>query len=323
MSNREVLVVGCGVSGLTSGIRLIEEGFSVEIVTDATTPNTTSDRAGAIWYPHPHEPQERTLVWARRTRERLLELASVPDAGISVIERIEVFDHPAPDPWWMPAAGVVRRLHPEELPPGYRDGIVTDVPLIETPIYMRYLMERFRRLGGTIRVIDHPIIDLRELLHERRLLVNCTGLGAGRLFNDPDLFPIRGQVVKVSNPGLRRAITDRTGHLALSYIIPRSDGCILGGTRVDGEWSTEVDQETSRGILERCRTLEPGVRDAQVLDAWVGLRPGRAVVRVEQDKLDDRHIVIHNYGHGGSGFTLSWGCADDVAELAKEVVARW
>jgi hypothetical protein len=44
---------------------------------------------------------------------------------------------------------------------------------------------------------------------------------------------------------------------------------------------------------------------------------GPAVIRVEPDRLADRRPVIHNYGHGGAGFTVSWGCAANVLAYAE------
>ena len=44
---------------------------------------------------------------------------------------------------------------------------------------------------------------------------------------------------------------------------------------------------------------------------------GRTEVRLDKEIISDK-IVIHNYGHGGSGVTLSWGCAEEVVEIANE-----
>ncbi len=45
-----------------------------------------------------------------------------------------------------------------------------------------------------------------------------------------------------------------------------------------------------------------------------GLRPyRRGSVRLEAELGDP--LLVHNYGHGGSGFTLSWGCAQEVLEM--------
>jgi len=60
----------------------------------------------------------------------------------------------------------------------------------------------------------------------------------------------------------------------------------------------------------------PGMSGRQVLDVLVGLRPGRPTVRLEAEQCGDS-LVVHNYGHGGGGFTLSWGCAEEVLALIQ------
>jgi hypothetical protein len=50
-------------------------------------------------------------------------------------------------------------------------------------------------------------------------------------------------------------------------------------------------------------------RGARVIDHRVGLRPPRPHVWVEREKVYDSE-VIHNYGHGGAGITLSWDCRE-------------
>jgi len=47
--------------------------------------------------------------------------------------------------------------------------------------------------------------------------------------------------------------------------------------------------------------------------AGLGLRPYRSTVRLECVDLENAKRLVHNYGHGGSGYTLAWGCAEDVA----------
>ncbi|HEY2792992.1 MAG TPA: FAD-dependent oxidoreductase, partial [Micromonosporaceae bacterium] len=69
------------------------------------------------------------------------------------------------------------------------------------------------------------------------------------------------------------------------------------------------------GIVARCAAIDPRLASARVLEHRVGLRPSRPSVRLEAVAQNGR-TVIHNYGHGGSGVTLSWGCADDVVARA-------
>jgi D-amino-acid oxidase len=68
-------------------------------------------------------------------------------------------------------------------------------------------------------------------------------------------------------------------------------------------------------IHRRCAGLEPSLTDAQIIEHRIGLRPTRSTVRVEHERSESGRLIIHNYGHGGAGVTLSWGCADEVASL--------
>lgn len=314
----EVTVVGCGVSGLSCGIRLLERGFSVTIVAERLPPQTTSDIAPAFWYPFKAFPLERVQSWGQLSLEEFYRLMAEPEAGVSAATLVELFPTPTPTPWW---AGLVRRcqsIPASELPPGYQAGFQAEVPLIETPRYMPYLLARFRRLGGQIE--QRRVTHLSDLSESGRVLVNCAGLGARELGSDDTIYPIRGQIIRVRQPGLDRQIINALSGPALTYIVPRSQDCILGGTAEEHHWSVIPEPATAAAIMQRAQELAPSLALADVLEHLVGLRPGRKEVRLELERLGPDCAVIHNYGHGGAGFTLSWGCAQEVAELAAKVV---
>ena len=125
------------------------------------------------------------------------------------------------------------------------------------------------------------------------------------------MYPIRGQVVHVERGAVERFLIDEGHPAGVTYVVPRSDDCVLGGSVGEGDCDLEPSAQTTAAILERCRALEPGLADARVLSVSVGLRPGRDEVRLEAER-DGNGLVVHNYGHGGAGVTLSWGCAEDV-----------
>jgi D-amino-acid oxidase len=163
----------------------------------------------------------------------------------------------------------------------------------------------------------HAISSLDELAGDARVIINCVGLGARDLVGDASMQPIRGQVVRVRNPGLDRFVLDEENPEGVTYIVPRSHDCILGGTAEEGEWDLEPDPKTAKGILRRCTQLEPRLAGAEVLEHKVGLRPGRPAIRLEREEGPNRVPVVHNYGHGGSGITLSWGCAEETLSLVR------
>jgi D-amino-acid oxidase len=295
-----------------------ESGLDVRIVTAALPLDTTSSVAAALWYPYRAYPEDRVLSWGKRTFEVFEDLASITESGVRMREGVELWHESVPAPWWASAVPRrVRRCTKDELPPGYRDGHAFVAPVVEMPVYLGYLLDRF--VGASGHVEHHAIPSLEEA-GEGGVIVNCAGLGARELVGDGSMEPIRGQIVRVRNPGLERFMLDEGNPEGVTYVVPRSGDCILGGTAEEGEWDTEPDPEIAAGILRRCAALEPRLTGAEVLEHKAGLRPGRAEIRLEREDAASGPPRVHNYGHGGSGITLSWGCAEETLRLVRQAL---
>ena len=317
MSAPPIVVIGAGVSGLTCAVRLLEQGHDVEIWTSARSPNTTSDVAAATWYPLRGERDDRTDRWLPVSLERFTELSHDPASGVVLRSGIELFRAATDDTWWRDVLPGFRRAQPQELPPGFADGFIANgIPVIEMPIYLAWLMQRVSSQGG--QIVARTVTTFEEAFDDHDVVVNCTGLGARALAGDGSMVAIRGQVVRVEQFGLDRYVLDEQAPKGIAYVYPRSADVVLGGTREAGNESTEPDLETARAIVARCAALEPRVAGARILSHGVGLRPGRSAVRLEAERPAGGKLLVHDYGHAGSGVTLSWGCAEDVAAIISE-----
>jgi D-amino-acid oxidase len=202
---------------------------------------------------------------------------------------------------------------PGDLPTGYAAGWRFTAPLVTMPTYLSYLTERFRAAGGRIEPVPVPSLD--KALAVAPVVVNCSGIGARELVPDLRVRPVRGQVVVVSNPGVEQFFGEHPGPSSqLCYVLPHETTVVLGGTAEPDRADRTPDPEVTRQIIARCTEVVPALAGARVLAQRVGLRPVRDQVRLEpEDRPEGR--IIHNYGHGGSGVTLSWGCAREVATL--------
>jgi len=313
-SKLDALVVGAGVSGLTTAICLAEAGVRVHIWAAEPPLKTTSVAAGAMWGPYLVEPADRVRVWSDRTLEVLRKLATDPATGVHLVSGIEASRTPVEPPDWGNRLDGFRMCAATELPDGFVGGWRFTVPMVDMPVYLGYLERRLAAAGGTIEI--RRIDSLAEATAVAPVVVNCTGMGARDLVPDLDLTPIRGQLVVVENPGITEFFSEDTGlSPELLHFAPHGDTVILGGTAQPGAWNREPDPATAAAIVARCSEVEPRLRDARVTGHRVGLRPTRPYVRVNA-KLVDSARVIHNYGHGGAGVTLSWGCALEAAVLA-------
>ena len=284
----------------------------MEVVSDRFSPDTVSDVAAAIWYPFLTAPADRADTWSVATYAELERLAKEnPESGVRMRDGREYLRQVVEPPAWRDALAAFSILDQDEIPEGYVFGWQFRAPVIEMPLYMPWLRSRVETLGGTLR--QSFVEDLSEVPGE--VVVNCVGLGARELCQDDEVRPARGQVIFLDqDPGI--------GHFdqqpeTLTYTIPRSDVTVLGGTAQVDDWGMDIRPEDNALILEKVEALWPDLDRSKIIGGTVGLRPSRSEVRLEVEDIDGRKVV-HNYGHGGAGVTLSWGCAEEVVGLVAQ-----
>jgi D-amino-acid oxidase len=313
--NRNVAIIGAGVSGLTCGVVFAERGYRTAIFAKDIGQQTTSSVAAAVWFPYHVEPAQRVIPLALETYQVLLDLARSPETGVSMIESRQFLrsgEIEIPD-WAIPLGASVIPSEVEGSLESFKSGFSLLVPLTDTTIYLDYLAARFRKAGGEINA-NVCFERLEDVDTGFDLVINCAGIGARHLVQDADLQPHRGQVAIVPKiESLSAAIV--CDDEPLMYAIPRTNDCVFGGTNELSDNLAADPATTSRIVTECSRVLN--VDKPRVLAERVGLRPFRkSGVRIERGQLRDGRPVIHNYGHGGAGFTLSWGCAREVLEAA-------
>ncbi|GJM41443.1 MAG: amino acid oxidase [Ardenticatenaceae bacterium] len=310
---KQIAVVGGGVSGLTSGLKLLEAGFAVTIFARELSPHTTSDVAAAFWYPDGAQPVARVRRWAAVSHVEFMKLTAVPESGVSLKTLVDLSREPFDPPDWLNMLGSWEKVTWPSNLLGYR----TMIPAIDTPTYMPYLLRQFTSNGG--QIVQREINDLAALTTQFDWVVNCAGVWAGDLVGDTAVTPIRGQIIRVSKPAeLPDEIVHLDADIFSTYIVPRRHDCILGGSKHRGNWALTPDPDLAEDIWQRCLAIQPALQNAKILEHRVGLRPGRPEVRLEMEELEGGKAIIHNYGHGSIGHTLAWGCAAEVVVLATE-----
>ena len=193
--------------------------------------------------------------------------------------------------------------------------------LLNCSKYLEWLLSAFVSCGG---LVERRRIGSLDELHSYDIIINCTGLGSRELVGDTALHPARGQHILVEAPWISHFavnIRDDTSD-ELLYIQPRVGNIILGGCIERGRGSLEVDSATSDRILAGCKEVMPSLSKARVLDEWACLRPLRDKICLESTTTTKGAALIHCYGHGGQGGTLSWGCALDIGNLVAKVINK-
>lgn len=237
------------------------------------------------------------------------------------------------------------------------------------PIYFPELLSRFKQKGGSIILKELTREDIENL--DGEAIINCSEFGSPGLFEE-EFNPIiyRGHLLFIKGaPSLKDGegktisynITPGSNFYSTSngdtqdvYVYPRKDGWIIGGSRqkgtvnIDKEW---IGEET----IDPIATLEGVSYPKQILtlnrsvilqsfgidmdeykerELRIGYRfmgNGKEELKLASEEKFNR-LVVHNYGHGGAGVTISWGCAFKVAsiiiqklestELTKEAILQ-
>jgi len=306
----DVLVVGAGVIGLTSALCLAEAGLDVRIVAAEPPQRTTSRVAGALWGASFMQPAEEVGRWLEVSREELGALAGRPETGVRIAGGVLAsrWTEGPPPPEIFPGA----RFEEHDAPPGFVGAYRAEVPVVDMPRYLDYLVAQLDAAGVPIEL--RRIATLADAAAEAGAFVNCTGVGARALADDPSVEAVRGQHVVVENPGIEDFFVEEQREDVWAGYFPHGRRVVMGGIATPGDWSLEPDPKIAAGIVERCTAVEPRLRDAPLIEHQVGLRPVRPSVRLEEETIAGARCV-HNYGHGGSGVSLSWGCARAVQSL--------
>ncbi|KAJ5106812.1 D-amino-acid oxidase [Penicillium angulare] len=333
-----IVIIGAGVIGLSTALHIqqyLSPNQSVLLVArdfpSDTSVNYTSPWAGAHYRPVPgSSPQViREANQAQRTYEFMKRVAAhEPAAGVKFVQGIEHLE--APPREYEDAeslrnahAGLdeYRRLSSSEVPSGVKWGIQYKTWVLNSPVYIAYMLRKFILKGGRTR--QYVLGNLKEgffLERNVRTVVHCSGLG----FEDPKSFIIRGQTCLVRNP-VSATITRQNKDGTWSFCIPRplDGGTVIGGTKEPGNWDPNPSMETRATLLANAKkwfpfTLESG-GEFDVIRDIVGRRPAReGGMRIEVEKMNDGRQVVHAYGAGGRGYEISRGVAEDTVALMLE-----
>jgi D-amino-acid oxidase len=309
-------------------------------------PFWTGDRPDHSWY---------RPVWAWETFQKLQALIDQPNSGVSPTALVEYFDSTIEpnevqetiDSMWWRLMGVLkfRVLSSKEVAGiscggrHFSSGTTFQTVVVNMSEYLPYLESLLANFRCSIREEHIVPRDLDALCRKFRFVINCTGLGARELVFDKAMTSVKGVVVHVAPvPGVQTIILVHTGSLFSSYpvyVVPRAGSrsdIVLGGTLGQGAeglprhvayslLDTEVSdvRDDARTILAMCQAIEPRIKGVKEISVSIGYRPSRKpMVRLEPE-LTGGHAgqIIHNYGHGGGGVTLSWGCAREVSKWVQ------
>jgi D-amino-acid oxidase len=310
---KKIAIVGAGISGLSCTYLLCEKNYDITVFAKAYSPDITSDRAAAFWFPYHIRNDKRGIEWCQTSYQFYKKLSNDAATGISMKQLIKVLKENVieEEPVWiefMPE-GSYQVIPKKSLAKGIAKAYDVRVPLIETQIFLPYLKEFLT--ARKVRFEKTEIKNLDELSSSYNLIINCTGLGARNLCDDASVVPVRGQVGLIETKNDFPIYLDNETPL---YIVPRKDAMIVGGTYEDNIFEEATDPQTVQRLLDNAYEVFPGLRQQKILGSWAGLRPYRPSVRVERE-----NNIIHNYGHGGSGFTLAFGCAQEVVRMIEQL----
>lgn len=331
-----VAVVGAGVIGLSVAMHLTEtlgEQLEVTVIAEKFTPDTTSDKAGSIIIPIDFTPDgslgedEEVKRWTHDTFAHfhsLYQSGEGDKVGLCLMTGVFLREVPTPTPWWKDCVFGFRVVDPKSIeaqvlhvPPSYPTAWAFATYMMDCRRYLPWLTRKFQQNGGLIE--KRKIENLGEL-ESYDIIINCSGMGAHSLVNDTSLLPVRGQGVLVQAPWVTHFMIDVSREL--TYVLPRANDILLGGTAIERDWCETLDPEMGINIRQRCEKFIPSLSRAEEIGGWSGLRPVRNKIRVEVEDSSTSPVVVHCYGHGGQGVVLHWGSTLEVGRLVREALGR-
>jgi D-amino-acid oxidase len=309
--SKKIAIIGSGISGLSCAYLLCEKDYDITVIAKSFSPNITSNRAAAFWFPYHIRNDKRGVGWAQKSYSFYQKLSADASTGISMKQLVKVLreNEIEEEPIWVDfiPKGACKKVPQENLSPGVEVAYDVTVPLIETQIFLPYLKNYVS--AKNVKFIEREINSFDEIKNDFDFIINCTALGSQKLCNDKNIIPVRGQVALIETRTDFPIYLDNEKPL---YLVPRKDAMIVGGTYEENMYEEKTEPSTIKKILNNAYAVFPELKQQKVIGSWAGLRPYRPTVRVEKE-----NNIIHNYGHGGSGFTIAFGCADEVVKFIE------
>ncbi|TNN10749.1 D-aspartate oxidase [Schistosoma japonicum] len=359
----KVGIIGSGIVGLSTALAIKENYPNLEVIiqADKKGENVTSYGAAGIFRPDPkllpgcdYNQNELNsncsfIHWCNIGREHYWKLARSSmsaNAGVYFHPTYQLSENYESDiPFVSKLCGKTMFLDEDEIHSiGFGEHIKSayyyTTCIVEPRYHMNYLLNEFTKLVNNNHLIYSKNVSKFQSADELYtwakmenidIIINCTGLSSGYLFNDPEVKPVKGQLVRVFAPWMKFGFyfgRDDT------YCYTGKESVILGGFReslppVISRPVTDDDimisPESTKHILQRIdNTWHGGLSKSPVIEEWTGLRPFRPSIRLEIDSYRPEIScqplpIIHNYGHGSMGVALSWGTAKDTVKLMEQV----
>jgi D-amino-acid oxidase len=322
----EAAIIGAGIIGITNAISLLEKGFNVTVFTKNDPLDTPSDAAVATWY----APDDTKPVLQKLCLDSLPkfdELCKTPDSGVQKIPVIHYFKNEEvfkQSIWTKKYLKTILDIT-DELPPEYIEN--KDFPkavlihnlLIDTPVYRKFMLERFLQLGGKLEIKEIDTLIQLCNTNAYNIVINCAGWESKYLANDKSVYPVRGQIeIAKMTENMKNMYSVNIREMD-AYVIfrPQSQDCVIGTTYQLNDTGKETRLIDKDKIITKNLPFFPEPCLGETLSK-AGIRCGRADTRIESESVTNLHgkkvSLIHCYGHGGSGFSASWGSAYKVFE---------
>jgi glycine oxidase len=325
MTDRSLAVIGGGVIGLAVARRAAQDGWSVRV--------HRSDARGASWVaggmlaPHSEGwPGEDRLLrlglaalalWHQGFLDGLpTDVITARESLVVAVDRADVADLKTVGEW-LAAQGhpVTFTSEARDIEPllaqGIRHGFRAETELaVDNRAVVEALAAHCERLGVQWAP---PVIDLASVDADCRVIAN--GIDAPALWPGLPIRPVKGEVLRLRwrrgcMPVPQKVIRARV-HGRQVYLVPRSDGVVVGATQYEHGRDTAPAVTGVRELLDDACAVMPALGEYEFAECAAGLRPMTPDNVPLVGRLDDRTLVAA--GHGRSGFLLAPWTAEAIA----------